>query len=196
MPTMTVEDLARATIAGDRRASAKLYVLLQPDLERFFARWFGPSQLDDLVQSTLIAVFAKLDKFEDHGDGSLVRWTHGFARYEARMALRKQARRDARHAAFERDPKPSPTHLSAKIDRLQQIEIMHQEAKKLRDLYYRAIENELAGGDAGTFAEREKIGRGSARVVRSRAQKKLRNLVHARMAAPRTPNGSPSTPVN
>ncbi len=187
---MEAEALVRAAIADDQRAWTKLYGLVETDLRRYFSRRFGPEDIDDLVQATLVAVFSKLRKFEDRGESSFLRWVYGFASNEARMAMRERMRRNHRLAELEGDPKRPRTSPSSKLDRKRRMELIRAEAAELRSLYRRAIENELAGGDAGTFAAQEQLGRNAARVVRGRAFKQIR----ARLGAKRPATRSPSTP--
>jgi RNA polymerase sigma factor (sigma-70 family) len=164
------------------------------DLRRYFRHWFAQAEIDDLVQSTLTAVSAKLHKFEDRGDNAFIRWVYGFARTEARAGLRRRRRNDDRLDALARRITPPHMNPSSQIDREQRLEMIWQAAKQLPDAQRRAIENDLAGGDAGTLAEQEKVGRGSARMIQSRARRKLRVLVHEHMVK-RPATRSPSTPA-
>lgn len=110
--------------------------------------------------------------------------------------MRSRTRRDHRHAVLEWAEVSHDTNLSSKIEHMQRMAIVRRELKRLRAAQRRVIENELAGGDAGTLAAAEKIERNAARMLRTRARRKLRALVHERMANPRAVTPSPSTPSN
>lgn len=189
-------DLVSAAIAGDRRAWAKLYRRLSKKLDSYFRRNFPSSDSDELVSATLEAVLAKLHTFEDRGDSAFMRWVYGFARYEAQMAMRSRERREARHVAFGRD-EPSPeTSPITKLELVQQLSLVLRQAERLSVAQQRAIKNDLRGGNAKSLAKKQAISNAAARMLQTRARRKLNKLVRERMAnpRPRTPAPTPKRP--
>jgi RNA polymerase sigma-70 factor (ECF subfamily) len=79
-----------------------------------FGRPLGPHELEDAVQSTLLAVWRKLGDYA--GIGSLESWVHGFAFLELMHRLQALDRRpreldptdETSVPAVEREPRPDP----------------------------------------------------------------------------------------
>ncbi len=62
---MTLTSLAGASARGDARAYRELLAALVPLLSRFFARRMNDrSEIDDLVQDTLIAIHKRFDSYD------------------------------------------------------------------------------------------------------------------------------------
>ncbi len=176
---MHADELARAVIAGDRRAWPKLYEILDDKLGAYFQRRLPGAWQDhqDLVQSTIAAVYVKLEQFEDRGEHAFIRWVFGFARIELlRLLDRRSREREALHA-LARQPTPARTGLSSQVERQQRLALVIRASEQLVDGQRRAVDNLLAGGNAAALAKRAKIQRGSARMVQTRAIRKLRKLV-------------------
>ncbi|WP_430385604.1 sigma-70 family RNA polymerase sigma factor [Blastomonas fulva] len=76
-----------AAQAGDRQAYARLLRECQTWLQRYFARRIPPSQIDDLVQETLISVHRKRASFD--GTRAFLPWLAAIGRYRWIDHLRK-----------------------------------------------------------------------------------------------------------
>lgn len=192
---MEADELVSAALAGDQRALKELYRRIAPELERYFARRVSSSEIDDLVQTTIMAVFAKLNQFKGRGHDAFMRWIYGFARFEAQQAMRSRKRRDARHEAYQQNQPPPPTSLISKIARMQKRVIVRRALTRLNAKQRRAIENDLEGGNAKTLAKALELEPGAARMLQTRARRKLYELVHNGLARPRSRPPAPRTPT-
>jgi RNA polymerase sigma factor (sigma-70 family) len=182
LPSMELDDLVLAVQAEKPRAWTKLGQRLAAELDPYFRRWVGEAEADDLTQKTLMAVARKLPDFEVRADQPFIRWVRGIAHIQVMEALRQQRRRERRadrFAGLDQGQAPA-TNLNSHLARAENLELLEQELEKLDSPYRRAIENDLAGGDAGTLAAREHIKRGSARTRRRRAYALLRDLLRKR----------------
>lgn len=103
---------------GDNRAYATLLDHCQHWLTRFFARRIAPSQIDDLVQETLISVHRKRATYDP--TRPFLPWLAAIARYRWIDQLRKDYRNEtvdhSEDFAVESDEEPITARLS--IDRL------------------------------------------------------------------------------
>ncbi len=97
--SMTSDDIWAGLMAAAQRGEAapyrRLLAELRPWLVRYFARRLPPSQVDDAVQDTLVAIHTKRHTFEP--DRPFGPWLAGIARYKWIDRLRSQSR----HAADE-----------------------------------------------------------------------------------------------
>ncbi|WP_017671243.1 sigma-70 family RNA polymerase sigma factor [Blastomonas sp. AAP53] len=75
----TLRQLMLAAQAGDRQAYQRLLRECQLWLTRYFSRRIPPSQIDDLVQETLISVHRKRATFD--GARAFLPWLAAIARY-------------------------------------------------------------------------------------------------------------------
>lgn len=75
----TLRQLMLAAQAGDRQAYARLLASCQSWLARYFSRRIPPSQIDDLVQETLISVHRKRASYD--GERAFLPWLAAIARY-------------------------------------------------------------------------------------------------------------------
>ncbi|MCO5793513.1 MAG: sigma-70 family RNA polymerase sigma factor [Blastomonas sp.] len=83
----TLRQLMLAAQAGDRQAYARLLRACQTWLTRYFARRIPPSQIDDLVQETLISVHRKRASYD--GERAFLPWLAAIGRYRWIDHLRK-----------------------------------------------------------------------------------------------------------
>lgn len=102
-----LRQLMLAAQAGDRQAYARLLRECQTWLSRYFARRIPPSQIDDLVQETLISVHRKRASYD--GQRAFLPWLAAIGRYRWIDHLRKVYRAgetgldEALHAAPQDD---------------------------------------------------------------------------------------------
>ncbi len=102
-----LRQLMLAAQAGDRQAYARLLRECQTWLSRYFARRIPPSQIDDLVQETLISVHRKRASYD--GERAFLPWLAAIGRYRWIDHLRKVYRAgetgldEALHAAPQDD---------------------------------------------------------------------------------------------
>ncbi|MFN3819639.1 sigma-70 family RNA polymerase sigma factor [Blastomonas sp.] len=102
-----LRQLMLAAQAGDRQAYARLLRECQRWLTRYFARRIPPSQIDDLVQETLISVHRKRASYD--GERAFLPWLAAIGRYRWIDHLRKVYRTgetaldEALHAAPQDD---------------------------------------------------------------------------------------------
>lgn len=132
---------------------------------------------DDIVQNTLLAVHRRLHKFESRGPGSFLRWVHGVARLESKELLRRSQRSVRLVEAVAREARTPATNLSSRIERQQQLALVHAGVTSLVPAHQRAIASDLGGGDTRLLAAREQITVIAARALRCRARRRLRDLV-------------------
>ncbi|MDM7957249.1 sigma-70 family RNA polymerase sigma factor [Blastomonas sp.] len=103
----TLRQLMLAAQAGDQHAYARLLHECQAWLTRYFTRRIPPSQIDDLVQDTLISVHRKRASYD--GARAFLPWLAAIGRYRWIDHLRKVYRAnetgldDALHAAPQDD---------------------------------------------------------------------------------------------
>lgn len=190
---MELETLLRAARDEEPGVWKRLLPPLEKRLRRFFRPWgFDEADVEDLAQTTVAAIVHQIPGFVPRE--TLTQWVFGIARNQARLVLRK---RQARHK-FEQErpysPPPSPTSPSSHVHRRKLLEIVGEELAQLAPHEQRAIENDLAHGDAGTLAEHENIARSSARTRRRRAKLKLRQRVLARLEG-ESARAPPAPPV-
>ena len=102
-----LRQLMLAAQAGDRQAYARLLRECQTWLSRYYARRIPPSQIDDLVQETLISVHRKRASYD--GERAFLPWLAAIGRYRWIDHLRKVYRAgetgldEALHAAPQDD---------------------------------------------------------------------------------------------
>lgn len=102
-----LRQLMLAAQAGDRQTYARLLRECQTWLSRYFARRIPPSQIDDLVQETLISVHRKRASYD--GERAFLPWLAAIGRYRWIDHLRKVYRAgetgldEALHAAPQDD---------------------------------------------------------------------------------------------
>ncbi|WP_373487220.1 sigma-70 family RNA polymerase sigma factor [Blastomonas sp.] len=88
----TLRQLMLAAQQGDRHAYTRLLGDCQLWLRRYFARRIPPSQIDDLVQDTLISLHRKRASFDSNR--AFLPWLAAIARYRWIDHLRKVYRAD------------------------------------------------------------------------------------------------------
>lgn len=175
-----LDELVLRVQGGDSRAWTELGRRLLIDLYRFFRGRVNESEVDDLVQLTIIIVHRKLPEFEVREGEPVLRWVRTIARVQVLEEFRQQGRRQRLKANYAAQVVPTPsTNISSRLDRAANLEAVGQALPKLESPYRRVIENDLRGGDLGRFARREGLKRGSARTRRRRARGMLRRLVRA-----------------
>lgn len=89
----TLARLMRLSQAGDKQAYAALLEACQRWLRTYYARRIAPSQLDDLVQETLIALHTKRASWD--ASRPFLPWLAAVARYRWVDHLRRLYRTDA-----------------------------------------------------------------------------------------------------
>ncbi len=89
----TLARLMRLSQAGDKQAYAALLEACQRWLRTYYARRIAPSQLDDLVQETLIALHTKRASWD--ASRPFLPWLAAIARYRWVDHLRRLYRTDA-----------------------------------------------------------------------------------------------------
>ena len=94
---------------GDRQAYRTFLLECERLLKRYFARRVGPSQLDDLVQETLLAVHNQRHTYRP--EMPVTAWAHAIARYKLIDWLRSHAAKEARN-----DPLDDADELFASSD--------------------------------------------------------------------------------
>ena len=92
---MTLEELRRATIAGQPGAREELARQLRAMLWRGLSKHFPADVADDLTQQALLTIFAKLDSFRPwHDDDAFDRWVNVIsARAASRRAMERRRAR-------------------------------------------------------------------------------------------------------
>jgi len=83
----TLRQLMLAAQTGDRLAYARLLGECQKWLQRYFARRIPPSQIDDVVQETLMSVHRKRASYD--GSRAFLPWLAAIGRYRWIDHLRK-----------------------------------------------------------------------------------------------------------
>jgi RNA polymerase sigma factor (sigma-70 family) len=160
------------------------------ELLRFFRRSFKEDDANDLAQEASVVILKNLEAFEPQGPGSFHRYLMKVAGILAKSKRRTSARgyeQQAKVEACEDAPGLSPPSL---ILEQEQRALLQRWIPELPDIYRRAIEHELAGGDDQTLAQREGISLITARTRRVRAHYRLKDLIEQARVTIRTP---PST---
>jgi RNA polymerase sigma-70 factor (ECF subfamily) len=93
----TIMFIARAR-AGDRVAFDSLARMYLPQIERRVSARIGRRlsegiEVNDIVQETLLRGFQSIDRFEERGEGSFLRWIGAIAEHVILEALSRQERR-------------------------------------------------------------------------------------------------------
>jgi len=88
----TLARLMRSSLAGDRPAYVALLTECRRWLERYYARRLPPSQIDDLVQETLISLHRKRTTYDQ--DRPFLPWLAAIARYRWVDHLRREKPHD------------------------------------------------------------------------------------------------------
>ena len=192
---MTLDGLVVAARAGDQRAWSKLTQSITASVRKLFVqRGHGKHEIEDLTQITLLRVMLRLHSYQPEpavegrsdqsaSDLRFTSWLRGIVRNVSREAWRHRRRTQRlqdRLTHIRRSPTPS---LGTQLLTKQRRDLLGDETALLDSRSQRAIANAF-GGDAGTFAEREGITRGYARVVKSRAIAHLRERVRAHENTP------------
>jgi RNA polymerase sigma-70 factor, ECF subfamily len=86
-----LHDWMVAGLAGDSVAYRRLLGQLTGVLRGYFARRIGPSQAEDLVQDTLIAIHTKRETYDP--GMPLTAWVYGIARYKLIDEYRREKRK-------------------------------------------------------------------------------------------------------
>ena len=195
---MDLDELA-TTASGDPIAAQRLFLHARDELDRYLRRYFWPlgDELDDVLQNTLAVLHRKLAQFVPNGPRSFVRWARGMARFEAKEAMRKRRRRgDLQVRAAARTVGSPGTGLSSRILKRQRLALVREQVGSLSPSHRRVLEDELAGGDAEAYAERERLAVATVRTTRWLARKRLQSLVLARLeqeAGPKLERRTPSS---
>ena len=104
MESPTIDNLTRDLILaqdGDHDAFTRVVHCARPDIHRFCSWFSGPgSDIDDLVQETLVRVFRKLDTFRVDARG--ISWILTIARRVCIDDSRKNARQQKLHKELTR----------------------------------------------------------------------------------------------
>ena len=79
----------RRLAEGDRASFDHVFVALREHLSRWCAT-LCPSEADDIVQKSLMTIFARASSFRP--DGDVIAWAFAIAAWEIRSLKRKQAR--------------------------------------------------------------------------------------------------------
>ncbi|MFO0579052.1 MAG: RNA polymerase sigma factor [Polyangia bacterium] len=121
----TNEDLIAACARGERSALGVLSDRLSPGVYRFVSRLVRPdaAELDDLVQTTFLAVWRSAAKFR--GASSAQTWVFGIAANVCRHFLRSERRRRQMIASLAVRPvelPPSPESSSSRQELLLRLE--------------------------------------------------------------------------
>lgn len=171
---MDLDELVVAAKKGEEKALDQLFARLIVAIRPCFKRGFPAADIDDLIQSTLMVILRKLPRYEVTADKPIDHWARGIARLEARSELRKRSRRSRIEQTAAKDPTPTTTHLSSRLDRAANLAKIDDALAKLDSPLRRVILNDLEEGNIAEFAEREGIERDSVRARRRRARRKLR----------------------
>lgn len=102
-PDSELVDRARS---GDREAFAKLAEQYRGDLESWIRSRLGRhlhavTEVDDVMQETMVRALESIGTYQWRGKGSFVRWLGGIAENVIRKAAQKMARRGRLHLAAE-----------------------------------------------------------------------------------------------
>lgn len=117
-----LRQLMRSAQTGDRQSYDRLLHECQTWLTRYFARRIPPSQIDDLVQDTLISVHRKRASYD--GERAFLPWLAAIGRYRWIDHLRKVYRAseteldEALHAAPQDDSLVSALSVDALLEQL------------------------------------------------------------------------------
>lgn len=174
-----LDELFHALRAGRPGAEQALGRALSRELRHYFSRRFGPSDAEDLAQTTFAVIWAKWAVFEPRGPDSFRRWVFAIATREAKAARRVQQLRAGRFVKPEGSHRAPGTSPSAHARGLEFAERVRDELEQLNDDYRRAIESEVAEGDLRDFAAVEGVAPGTVRTRRHRGRAQLRARLRA-----------------
>jgi len=185
---MDLDDLRHAASLGAPGAWDALGRALSEELRRFFAKHFDTATADDLAQTTVSIILAKLDDFEPRGPHSFRNWVFAIAGNQGRKRRFAPIHEAARRAKLVAKPSSTaPTTPSARMLRQQRLEIIARALPELSERHRRTLLSELAGEDYSSIAAREGITVSSVRVRLHRTIRRLQELVAASRATPATP---------
>lgn len=183
---MDLDELLLALRRGEPRASERFGLAVRDELYRFFSNCFGPVDADELTQDAFIVVWEKLDQFEPHAPGHVVRWLFTIAANKARARREAPIRQIARHDKVrEHQAIDSPmTGPETRVRQREQQEIFERCKDQLDDDEQRILDHTFAGGNDRQLARAEDIKTASVRSRRHRAKRTMRELVEAERKTP------------
>jgi RNA polymerase sigma factor (sigma-70 family) len=185
MRDVELDQLIRRAQAGDAKAFEQLGRWMSAELLRFFRVAFQEADATDLAQETSIVVLSKLEAFEPRDSDSFRRYLLKVASFQAKSKRRASTRaydRQAKRPACDDAPGLSPHSVLLGQERR---DLLDRWIPELPDIFRRALEHELAGGDDQALAEREGISLITARTRRVRAHARLKDLIErARVTVP------------
>lgn len=177
---MDLDELLRAYLRKLSRKGRRLADALRPVVFDHLRGRVESVKLEDLVQETLVSVFAGLHKFEDRGEGSFRAWVRGIARNKALESYRhdKRGRPLADVAKY-----LGPLHSESPAARVHWRELLATIRAGLDELdaiYSAAVIHMAAGRDPAELAEIEDVSPNTILSRASRGRAKLRKYVRKR----------------
>jgi RNA polymerase sigma-70 factor (ECF subfamily) len=92
---LTLDRLIARLADGDRTAFAPVFALVEPLVRRFVARSVSAADVDDVVQETLLKIFARVGERDPAREA--LPWILGVAAWECRTVRRRVGRRREDH---------------------------------------------------------------------------------------------------
>ena len=175
---MDMDELARAALAGDRRALDKLVRHLDRGLRRYFRTQWAPDIADDLTQHTFEIMLKKTDRFEPRGENTFVRWVYGIAKMHEREKRRADATAAIRAAKLANAGKTPARGLSSFIMLIESVDMLDQQIEHLTAAQQEAIASFLRKERGGDLSPTHSA------VTLYRARQKLRRRLAASMTTP------------
>lgn len=185
---MDRDELVRRACAGDPAARDEIGPWLQHELTTYFARYFYREALAELIQDTMVDVWAKAGSEVPPSADAFLGRVLSYAGIMVRRARGERRREYTRARKREHMPAPPPVRSpSSTLRESQRRQLIERCLKQLPSHYRKAVQNRLDGGVDQELADREGI---PVSTVRSRANRGLaklgRLLQDARMT--RTPD--------
>jgi DNA-directed RNA polymerase specialized sigma24 family protein len=173
------DSLVRAACLGDSAARNKVGLWLHDELWSFFSNSFDPSRISDLIQDTMVDIWAKLGPPWPQDAEALRVRVLSFAGISAKAATRELERERARKAKLTlRQPTLAPpTSVESQQLKQQQLRLLERYMWQLPPAYRDVLRHRLAEGDDSSWAEQRNIAVSTVRWQYARACKLLGQLI-------------------
>lgn len=175
---MTLDELLTAARAapGQSRANRRFWKALHAEIDRNLERYSYAKRVE-IGQRVMLAVWHKIDRYEQEGPDSLGRWVRAIIRLEVHHTWFKAARLARLESRLLRQVARSPGLTpSSYVLMLEQAALIHEAAEQLSDRHRRALDL----SDPFKVAASERISLTAARMLLHRALRRLAQLVDER----------------
>lgn len=171
---MDRDELVLRACIGDPTARDEIGPLLQDELTSYFAHYFYREAIAELVQDTMVDVWAKAASEAPPTADAFMGWVLSYAGIIVRRAKCERRREHTRARKRQRMPAPpSARSPSSALRRVQEQQLLARCMRQLPTRYRNAVQNRFDGGTDQELAEREGI---PVSTVRSRANRGLDKL--------------------